>query len=89
MLVTRSSCWTTCAPAAQLLSQTAQPSSLAICVMVQFIQDVLARTKPDAIMHFAAATIVPESVLKPDLYYGINMVGGYNLLEGARLAGCR
>ncbi len=52
-----------------------------------FIQDMLARTKPDAIMHFAAATIVPESVLKPDLYYGINMVGGYNLLEGARLAG--
>jgi UDP-glucose 4-epimerase len=52
-----------------------------------FMVDVLARTKPDAVMHFAAATIVPESVTKPDLYYGINMVGGYNLLEGARLAG--
>jgi UDP-glucose 4-epimerase len=52
-----------------------------------FMADVLARTKPDAVMHFAAATIVPESVTKPDLYYGINMVGGYNLLEGARLAG--
>jgi len=52
-----------------------------------FVRDTLARAKPDAIMHFAAATIVPESVVKPDLYYGINMVGGYNLLEGARLAG--
>lgn len=52
-----------------------------------FVRDMLARAKPDAIMHFAAATIVPESVVKPDLYYGINMVGGYNLLEGARLAG--
>ena len=36
-------------------------------------------------MHFAAATIVPESVAKPDLYYGINMVGGYNLLEAPEL----
>lgn len=52
-----------------------------------FVSDILARVKPDAIMHFAAATIVPESVVKPDLYYGINMVGGYNLLEGARQAG--
>lgn len=52
-----------------------------------FIADLLTETKPDAIMHFAAATIVPESVVKPDLYYGINTVGGYNLIEGARLAG--
>lgn len=52
-----------------------------------FIADALARLEPDAIMHFAGATIVPESVAKPDLYYGINTVGGYNLLEGARLAG--
>jgi UDP-glucose 4-epimerase len=52
-----------------------------------FISGLLAALEPDAIMHFAAATIVPESVTKPDLYYGINMVGGYNLLEGARLAG--
>jgi len=48
---------------------------------------IVADTRPDAVMHFAAATIVPESVAKPDLYYGINMVGGYNLLEAARAAG--
>ncbi len=52
-----------------------------------FVLDLLGDLKPDAIMHFAAATIVPESVTKPDLYFGINTVGGYNLLEGARLAG--
>lgn len=52
-----------------------------------FIVDLIERAKPEAIMHFAAATIVPESVVKPDLYYGINTIGGYNLLEGARLAG--
>lgn len=52
-----------------------------------FVIDLVAEAKPEAIMHFAAATIVPESVSKPDIYYGINTVGGYNLLEGARLAG--
>jgi UDP-glucose 4-epimerase len=52
-----------------------------------FLSDLLQEVKPDAVMHFAAATIVPESVIKPDLYYGINMVGGYNLLEAARAAG--
>ena len=52
-----------------------------------FIVERLAELRPDAIMHFAAATIVPESITKPALYYGINTVGGFNLLEGARLAG--
>lgn len=51
------------------------------------VADLLLDLKPDAIMHFAAATIVPESVSKPDIYFGINTVGGFNLLEGARLAG--
>ncbi len=51
------------------------------------LNDILARVRPDAVVHFAGATIVPESVTKPDLYYGINMVGGYNLLEAARAAG--
>lgn len=75
--------------------RTGRPASIASDATVitgdlrdgAFVKDVLARTGPDAIMHFAAATIVPESMTKPDLYYGINMVGGYNLLEGARLAG--
>jgi UDP-glucose 4-epimerase len=51
------------------------------------MNDVLARFRPDAVVHFAAATIVPESVIKPDIYYGINMVGGFNLLEAAKAAG--
>src|SRR5690349_18038924 len=53
----------------------------------QFMIELLERIRPDAVLHFAAATIVPESVVKPDLYYGINMVGGFYLLEAARLAG--
>ncbi len=51
------------------------------------LNDILARIRPDAVLHFAGATIVPESVSKPGLYYGINTVGGYNLLEAARAAG--
>ncbi len=51
------------------------------------LNDILARIRPDAVVHFAGATIVPESVSKPDLYYGINTVGGFHLLEAARAAG--
>lgn len=51
------------------------------------LKEIVAEHQPDAVMHFAAATIVPESVLKPDLYYGINTIGGFNLLEAARAAG--
>lgn len=35
----------------------------------------------DAVMHFAAKSIVPESVRKPALYYQNNVVGTLNLLE--------
>jgi UDP-glucose 4-epimerase len=51
------------------------------------MNQLLEQINPEAVFHFAGATIVPESVARPDLYYGINMVGGYNLLEAARLAG--
>ena len=34
---------------------------------------------PDAIVHFAGATLVPESVREPLLYYGINAGGSINV----------
>jgi UDP-glucose 4-epimerase len=43
--------------------------------------------RPDAILHLAAATIVPESVADPAGYFGVNVVGTHNLLEAARHAG--
>lgn len=75
--------------------RTGQPASIEPAAIVvngdlrdaERLKASVADAKPDAIMHFAAATIVPESVIKPDLYYGVNMVGGYNLLEAARAAG--
>ena len=42
--------------------------------------------RPDNILHFAAATIVPESVEHPAEYFGVNVVGSHNLLEAARAA---
>src|SRR5438034_238396 len=45
--------------------------------------------KIDAVMHFAALALVGESVEKPQLYYGNNVVGSYHLLEAMRQAGVR
>lgn len=35
----------------------------------------------NAVMHFSAKSIVPESVIRPDLYYLNNVVGTLNLLD--------
>lgn len=39
--------------------------------------------RPDAVMHFAAATIVPESIELPGLYFAVNTVGSHNLIAAA------
>lgn len=38
----------------------------------------------DAVLHFAALHLVPESVTKPAEYYRTNVVGGLNLLDAVR-----
>src|SRR5262245_1768003 len=43
--------------------------------------------KIEAVMHFAALALVGESVEKPELYYGNNVVGSFHLLEAMRQAG--
>ncbi len=43
----------------------------------------------DAVMHFAALIVVPESVRSPELYYRNNVVGTLNLLDAMREAGVR
>ena len=47
------------------------------------VSAAVASAKPDAIMHFAAATIVPESVELPGLYFGVNTVGSHHLITAA------
>jgi UDP-glucose 4-epimerase len=45
------------------------------------VSELLARHDIDTVMHFAAHTIVPESVSNPLKYYGNNTCGTRNLLE--------
>jgi UDP-glucose 4-epimerase len=47
----------------------------------------LARAKPEAVLHFGAMTIVPESVEKPIDYFAANTLGSHNLLTAMKQAG--
>ena len=51
-------------------------------------RDVVAKVRPDAILHYAAAAIVPESVADPGLYFEVNVVGSHNLIRAALAADC-
>ena len=51
------------------------------------IEDVLARHKPVAIMHFAALSQVGESMQVPGKYWANNVMGSLNLIEAATEAG--
>jgi len=51
------------------------------------IVKVMSDVKPDAVMHFAAYALVPESMQKPEIYFRNNVVGGVNLAEAMLHAG--
>ena len=53
------------------------------------VDEVLSKHRPDAIMHFASKTLVGESMEKPFLYLGENVLCGVNLLESAAAHGVR
>ncbi|MEJ7838841.1 MAG: UDP-glucose 4-epimerase GalE [Thermomicrobiales bacterium] len=50
------------------------------------VVDALAPRRLEAICHFAALHLVPESVEQPAAYYRNNILGGLNLLDAAREA---
>jgi len=50
---------------------------------------VMTEHRIDAVMHFAAHTVVPESVRDPLKYYGNNTCATRNLLESAAAAGVK
>ena len=52
-----------------------------------FLEAVIRRHKPEAVLHFAALAYVGESVTNPGLYYRNNVVGSLTLLEAMRDAG--
>jgi UDP-glucose-4-epimerase GalE len=51
-------------------------------------EKVLARGY-DAVLHFAAFALVPESVERPSVYWDVNLRGGLSLLRAMRLAGVK
>jgi UDP-glucose 4-epimerase len=55
----------------------------------QAVLQTLRRYRPDAVMHFAAATYVGESVENPDYHYANNIGGTQSLLRAMREAQIR
>ncbi|MFP6751561.1 MAG: UDP-glucose 4-epimerase GalE [Pirellulaceae bacterium] len=53
------------------------------------IEQVLREKSIDAVMHFAALTLVGESVSDPARYYSNNVIGTFSLLEAMRRVGVR
>jgi UDP-glucose 4-epimerase len=55
----------------------------------ELVEKVLGTNQIEAVIHFAAKLIVPESVEKPFEYYENNVVGGLRLLEACRKTGVK
>jgi UDP-glucose 4-epimerase len=53
------------------------------------VASAIAGANPEAVLHFAAATIVPESVVQPAEYFAINVSGSINVLSAMARAGVR
>ena len=53
------------------------------------IDAAFAAFRPVAVMHFAALSLVGESMADPGRYWRINVNGSLNLIEAAMAAGCR
>jgi UDP-glucose 4-epimerase len=50
---------------------------------------VLAEKKVDAVFHFAAKALIPESVTNPGIFFDVNVASGIVMLETLRAAGVR
>ncbi|NOD96588.1 UDP-glucose 4-epimerase GalE [Ruegeria sp. HKCCD6228] len=52
------------------------------------LDEVFAKHKPDAVMHFAALSQVGDAMRQPGMYWSNNVTGSLNLIEAAVAAGC-
>jgi UDP-glucose 4-epimerase len=53
------------------------------------ILSAMSQSKPDAVMHFAAYALVPESMSHPEIYFRNNVIGGINLAEAMHTVGVK
>lgn len=53
------------------------------------LDEVFARWRPVAVMHFAAISLVGDAMRDPGSYWRVNVLGALNLIEAALAAGCR
>jgi len=53
------------------------------------LDEVFAKYQPIAVMHFAALSLVGESMALPGKYWRNNVVGSLTLIEAAAAAGCK
>ena len=53
------------------------------------VEEVFARYRPKAAMHFAALSLVGDAMRDPGLYWRQNVNGALNLIEAAISAECR
>lgn len=51
------------------------------------VETAFGRARPEAVLHFAALSIVPDSVRDPATYYRANLTGALNLLDAMRRHG--
>ena len=51
------------------------------------VLDVFRAYRPDAVLHFGALTIAPESVRDPAPYWRVNVGGTFNVLDAMRTTG--
>ncbi len=53
------------------------------------LDEVFAKYQPEAVMHFAALSLVGDSMSDPGRYWRENVMGALNLIEATVAAGCR
>src|SRR3989440_11576521 len=55
----------------------------------QSVESALTKTRPDAVMHFAANALVGESMQNPSKYFRNNIANGLNLLDAMVATGVK
>ena len=53
------------------------------------LDEVFSRWQPEAVLHFAAISLVGDAMRDPGTYWRVNVLGALNLIEASLASGCR